>query len=184
MRMQDLSRATGLPVPTVKYYLREGLLAPGERVAPNQARYGAAHVRRLRQVRALLEVCGLSVAEVRELLDQGHIQPRRSQSPPLSEEDTRWAVNTVSAIARTSHWTVADNAPAVAALVRVLCAVREFCPDTVLDRLEDYASLADATADIDLATDHNEMSMILADALFAALHRLARNSRHSSLQTR
>ena len=37
MRMAELSRRTGVPVPTIKYYLREGLLPPGERTSPNQA---------------------------------------------------------------------------------------------------------------------------------------------------
>lgn len=29
MRIGELSRRTGVPVPTIKYYVREGLLPPG-----------------------------------------------------------------------------------------------------------------------------------------------------------
>ena len=40
MRIGELSRATEVPVPTIKYYLREGLLPHGELSSPNQASYG------------------------------------------------------------------------------------------------------------------------------------------------
>ena len=40
MRISELSAQTGVPVPTIKYYLREGLLPEGERSAPTQAAYG------------------------------------------------------------------------------------------------------------------------------------------------
>ena len=68
MRMAELSRESGVAIATIKYYQREGLLPPGALTSPNQARYGPAHVRRLRLVRALTEVGGLSVADVRDVL--------------------------------------------------------------------------------------------------------------------
>ncbi|GAB2732158.1 MerR family transcriptional regulator [Kitasatospora kifunensis] len=68
MRVGELSRQTGVPVPTIKYYLREGLLPAGELTCPNQAQYGARHVRRLKLVRALLDVGGLSIAAARQVL--------------------------------------------------------------------------------------------------------------------
>ena len=37
MRIAELSQTTGVPVPTIKYYLREGLLPAGELTSPNQA---------------------------------------------------------------------------------------------------------------------------------------------------
>ena len=68
MRIAELSRRSGVPVPTVKYYLREGLLPAGELSSPNQARYDERHLRRLRLVRALLDVGRLPIAAIRELL--------------------------------------------------------------------------------------------------------------------
>ena len=62
MRMSELSERSGVAVPTIKFYLREGLLAAGERTSPNQAAYDDGHVDRLRLVRALIDVGGLSVA--------------------------------------------------------------------------------------------------------------------------
>ncbi len=71
MRISELSRATGVPVATIKFYLREGLVPEGVRTSPNQAQYDDAHVQRLRLVRALVGVGGLSIAATREVL--GHI---------------------------------------------------------------------------------------------------------------
>ena len=68
MRIAELSRRTGVPVPTVKYYLREGLLPAGRATAATQAQYDEGHEHRLRLVRALVEVGGLSLAAVRRVL--------------------------------------------------------------------------------------------------------------------
>ena len=67
MRISELSAQTGVSVPTIKYYLREGLLPEGERSARTQAAYGAKHVQRLGVIRALLDA-GVSVAEARRVL--------------------------------------------------------------------------------------------------------------------
>src|SRR5918992_5132302 len=68
MRISELSSKSGVPVPTIKYYLREGLLDPGTKTSPNQADYGDEHLHRLGLVRALIEVGGLSVATVGEVV--------------------------------------------------------------------------------------------------------------------
>ncbi|MFJ8966534.1 MerR family transcriptional regulator [Lentzea sp. NPDC102401] len=68
MRVGELSKRSGVAVPTIKYYLREGLLPAGVLTSPNQAHYDEEHLRRLRLVRALVDVGGLSIASVREVL--------------------------------------------------------------------------------------------------------------------
>lgn len=68
MRMSVLSQTTGLPVATVKFYLREGLLPPGERTGVNQAEYTDVHVRRLRLIRALVEVGKVRLQNVGSIL--------------------------------------------------------------------------------------------------------------------
>lgn len=70
MKMAELSRTTGVPVATIKYYLREGLLTPGRRTSPNQADYDEHHVRRLRMIRSLVEVAQLPISTIGELLHQ------------------------------------------------------------------------------------------------------------------
>lgn len=67
MRISELSARSGVPVPTIKYYLREGLLPEGQRTSPTQASYGESHVSRLRLVRALIE-SGVTVARAQRVL--------------------------------------------------------------------------------------------------------------------
>lgn len=74
MQMRALSEATGTPVATIKFYLREGLLPPGRSLAQTRAEYGEAHVQRLGTIRTLRRAVGLSVAQIRRivgLIDSG-----------------------------------------------------------------------------------------------------------------
>ncbi|MFI5859918.1 MerR family transcriptional regulator [Streptomyces sp. NPDC051546] len=68
MRLAELSERSGVSTATIKYYLREGLLAPGRRVSATTAEYDEGHLRRLRLVRALIQVGGITVATAREVL--------------------------------------------------------------------------------------------------------------------
>ncbi len=67
--MAEFSHTSGVPVATIKYYQRERLLPAGQNATPNQADYGATHLDRLRLIRTLLEVGGLSVAATRRVLE-------------------------------------------------------------------------------------------------------------------
>ena len=69
MRISELSERSGIPIPTIKLYLREGLLFRGKRTARNQAEYSDEHIRRLHLIRALTEVGGLSLTAVRNVLE-------------------------------------------------------------------------------------------------------------------
>src|SRR5262245_50219173 len=62
MRIGELSQRTEIPVATIKYYLREGLLPPGTTTAPNRAQYDGHHVARLKLIRSLREGADLSIA--------------------------------------------------------------------------------------------------------------------------
>ncbi|MEU1144828.1 MerR family transcriptional regulator [Streptomyces sp. NPDC005863] len=68
MRLAELSRRSGVPTATIKYYLREGLVPPGHRVTATQAEYDDTHLRRLRLVRALVQVGRVPIASAREVL--------------------------------------------------------------------------------------------------------------------
>ncbi|KOU00105.1 MULTISPECIES: MerR family transcriptional regulator [Streptomyces] len=71
MRLADLSKRSGVSTATIKYYLREGLLPPGRQVNATTAEYDEGHLRRLRLVRALIQVGKVPVATAREVL--GHV---------------------------------------------------------------------------------------------------------------
>ncbi|MCB0912965.1 MAG: MerR family transcriptional regulator [Propionibacteriaceae bacterium] len=68
MRISELAEATGVPVHTLKYYLREGLLQSGVATGRTSADYGTEHVDRVRLVRALIEVGGIGIAGVHAIL--------------------------------------------------------------------------------------------------------------------
>jgi DNA-binding transcriptional MerR regulator len=70
MRISELSRHSGVPTTTIKFYIREGLLPAGTRSHRNQATYDEDHLRRLDLIRPLREVAGLSLATVRNVLEQ------------------------------------------------------------------------------------------------------------------
>src|ERR1700716_3643889 len=116
MRMAELSAESGVPVATIKYYLREGLLSPGELTSPNQARYDDAHVRRLKLVRALLDVGGLSIADVRDVVEavderapthnilgiaQHGLNVPKGE---VDEEGREWALARIQSVADRRQW--------------------------------------------------------------------------------
>lgn len=68
MRISELVERSGVPTATVKYYLREGLLEPGEMVNARDSVYSEAHLTRLRLIRGLVHVLGASLSQVRQVL--------------------------------------------------------------------------------------------------------------------
>lgn len=70
MRISELSRHSGVPTTTIKFYIREGLLPSGARSQRNQASYDEGHLQRLDLIRALRDVAGLPLDVVREVLTQ------------------------------------------------------------------------------------------------------------------
>jgi len=68
VRISELSSRTGVPIATIKFYLRENLLQDGVRTAATQAQYDESHVARLRLIRALLGPGGLSVAAAHRVI--------------------------------------------------------------------------------------------------------------------
>lgn len=83
MRLAELCATTGVSSATVKYYLREGLLPPGERVSATQAEYGPAHVERLRLIRALVDGADVSIDGIRRIV-------AAIEHPPPSQQDYFW----------------------------------------------------------------------------------------------
>lgn len=69
MLVSELAERADVPLATVKYYLREGLLSAGETTGPRRAEYGDAHLRRLRVLRLLREVGEVPVTSLREVVD-------------------------------------------------------------------------------------------------------------------
>lgn len=68
MKISELSARTGLPVGTLKFYLREGVVPPGRRTSRTAAEYDDSHVERVLLVRALTDAGGLGIAAVQRIL--------------------------------------------------------------------------------------------------------------------
>lgn len=64
MLLNELAEASGVSVASIKYYRREGILPPGERITRTRADYGQRHLERLRLVGVLREVAGASIADI------------------------------------------------------------------------------------------------------------------------
>lgn len=63
----DLSKRTGVKVPTIRYYEQMGLLDAPERSEGNQRRYERTHLERLAFVRHARDL-GLTIDAIRELI--------------------------------------------------------------------------------------------------------------------
>ena len=66
MTISELSRNTGTPASTIRYYLREGILPTPERRGKTRAYYDDTHVKRLREIGKMREKSGLSIREIKE----------------------------------------------------------------------------------------------------------------------
>lgn len=80
MKIAELSRVSGTHRSTIHHYLDLGLLAPPETVGPKLHHFGAEHVERLREIRAL-RAQGLGLPEIRERLTARR-RPQTSPRPP------------------------------------------------------------------------------------------------------
>jgi DNA-binding transcriptional MerR regulator len=163
MRISDLSRLSGVSIPTIKFYLREGLLPAGHRTAPNQATYDDAHLRRLHLVRVLVEVGGMSLQAVRNVLDAlarrdaplhetlaaAHTALRRGPAgaepglPAARAETDAWLAGL--------GWNLVADTPARDDLAGALLALRQLGWSVGPEVFERYAVHADALAEAEIA---------------------------------
>ncbi|MBB6379393.1 DNA-binding transcriptional MerR regulator [Pseudonocardia eucalypti] len=196
IRMAELSRESGVPVATIKYYLRERLLPPGERTSPNQALYDETHIRRLKLIRALLEVGGLSVATVADVLaaldeqiSTHKVLGIASHGLPMPKaggdaQAREWAAEQVDRVVAERGWQLRPDHPVVDSLVGTLSAFAELGRPELIAQLSGYAELADRIAELDLRTiadlpstesivEGAVIATVLGDVVFAALRRLA-----------
>jgi DNA-binding transcriptional MerR regulator len=69
MLVSELADHAGVPLATVKYYLREQLLPGGQMVGPRRAEYDESHLGRLRVLRLLREVGEVPVTSLRQVVE-------------------------------------------------------------------------------------------------------------------
>ena len=193
MRLSELAAETGVPVATIKYYLREGLVPPGELVSATRAEYFPAHVERIRLLRALIEGAGVGIEGVRRVLtaldrppasrhDFLGVAQQAIDGPPPDVVASGVAVEA----ARRLGWSPCDPA-ALAHLQGAMNTAEQAGFPVSLDRLVAYgeAIAGVAVADLDgLADDprattpagalaHVAVGTVVTDGVLVALRRLA-----------
>ena len=204
--MSELSRTAEVPVATVKYYQWEGLLPSGDATGPNQADYGAGHVRRLRLIRILREVGGLGVAQVRAVLaamddsELSHHQllgvAQHTLGPPPDSgpvpDDVTQARIEVDRLVADLGWNVSAEAPSRRALADALVALRRLDRDVDAYVFRPLAREAAAIAERELgssepgagraaAVEGVVVGTVVFEAALIALRRLA-HEHYSSLR--
>ncbi|WP_203778599.1 MerR family transcriptional regulator [Paractinoplanes rishiriensis] len=196
--MGELSRRSGVPIPTIKYYLREGLLAPGVATAANQADYTEEHVRRLKLIRALIDVGRVSVAGAREVIDAlsadgrdpldllGEAQYAIAPRHRPGRESPEWpaARERVVALVEARGWLVHPDSDVIDLVADALSAGDRLGVAEFFHNLEGYADAAvqvaamevrsvlarpDPAAQMELVV----LGTVLGEALFSALRMLA-----------
>jgi DNA-binding transcriptional MerR regulator len=70
MRIGELAEASGVPVPTIKHYLREGLLPEPVRTSRNMAYYPPEFVERIRLIKRLQEDRFMPLRAIKSVLDE------------------------------------------------------------------------------------------------------------------
>jgi DNA-binding transcriptional MerR regulator len=205
VRISELSDETGVPIPTIKFYLREGLLPLGHRLVANRADYDDNHARRLRLIRALVDVGGLPLATVREILraldDPGLPMHRalgaahRALGPEPAGRNHPRVVEARSEVDRFLDrlgWDVSAESPGRHELAVALATLRGLgWPNADARLFSRYAKAANRLAALEVARatpsgvtgaeamERVVIETVVFDAVFSALRRLA-HERHSA----
>lgn len=198
MRISELSRQSGVSVPTIKFYLRERLLPPGIPTGRNQADYGERHLRRIRLVRTLTEIGGLDLASVRDILaaiddDQvtlvdayqildRALYPHGAKS--LGQEAVECAREEAEALVERVGWSPHASAQGQEVLAVVLAGLRTLGCEADASFFAPFAAAAEqvARAELDLICEDADgnpkgpamVRGVLFGVALAALRRMAR----------
>ncbi len=193
MWMAELSSRTGLTVPTIKFYLREGLLRPGEATGATRARYDDSHVRRLRLIRALTDVAHLRLDTVRDVLDgvdtadtwheavgSAHVRLSSATGDPTERSLAR-----VDGLLERNGWELGDRSPHRRVLAQALDALSDLEHPASDDLLDAYADAMHDVADAEVATmsedreaaaEHAVIGTLLLEPVILTIRRIAQEN--------
>ncbi|MET8306381.1 MerR family transcriptional regulator [Micromonospora sp. NPDC005173] len=201
MRIAELSRRSGVAVPTIKYYLRESLLPPGELTSPNQASYDEHHLNRLRLIRAMIDLAQVPVARVKAVLEAldsdtlslherigvAHRAVTPSRQLAVGDSARTAAAMQVQELLQRRGWAVEPDSPAIATLVETISVLRSLGQDHLVSFLDSYAEAVERFAELEVAavasrTEPDQIAesvvigTILGETLVASLRLLAQES--------
>lgn len=198
MKISTLSEQSGVSVASIKFYLREGLLFAGKAANATRTEYDASHLGRLRLIRALIDVGGLSIAAAKAVLTAidddampivyafGIAQHAVTASlvssiPPSESADAR-----IAALKAERGWETFERNPGESIAARVVDAFDAIGRPDLESLLPAYADAAELVAKADLAAvlavgPEGRTRMVetvvvgtaLGDGLFTGLRRIA-----------
>ncbi|MFE3445229.1 MerR family transcriptional regulator [Nocardia sp. NPDC059180] len=190
MLMSELATRTGVPVPTIKYYLREGVLTPGRATSATRAEYGEPHVERIALVKAL-SGHGLSLAKIKAivgLIDSPEaslleaLGAATSALPPASESAADTDYPRARAAFATLGRPLPADLPAVAQFEQALTDAEAAGLPMDEDRLRAYSPHITAIAAYEIdrmplespaaAIEYAVLGTVLYEPILAALRRI------------
>lgn len=99
----NLSRRTGVKVPTIRYYEQMGLIAPAERSEGNQRRYGRSERERLSFIKHARDL-GMTIESIRELIDlSAHPERPCDQADRIASEQLKSVRDRIEKLRRLEH---------------------------------------------------------------------------------
>ena len=207
MKVSELSRRAQVPLPTIKFYIREGLLPAGARTERNQAEYSEEHLERLSLIRALRDEAGLSVAAIGRALSAADAASEedfvaaaidaieRPSGPTVDEKskEFRTAHDALMELARTNGWALDETSVAVRDAARALTVIkRSFFPDAE-QVLAPYAEAVSILAHLEIpegwrpaeapnaALRYAVLGTVLLEPFILALRRMAHVARSNEM---
>jgi DNA-binding transcriptional MerR regulator len=198
--MSDLVAQSGVPLATVKFYIREQMLPAGTPIGPTRASYSDEHLHRLRLIRSLTVVAGLPLSRTREILavlDQPDgsvvdmlgraVSALVGTAPEADETGTETPSPNNYPLARAAITHLGGGyepqMPALAQLDAALLAVEEAGMPATPDRLATYGPHIRAIAEAEVASvpshdasaavEYAVLGTVLYEPVLAALRRLA-----------
>ena len=198
MKISALSEQSDVSVASIKFYLRERLLFAGESSSATQTEYDTRHVARLRLIRALIDVGGLSVAAAKAVLAAidddgmpivhafGIAQHAVTASLAGGARPSDEALAEVAAVKAERGWQTFEQNPGEPIVARVIDAFRAIGRPDLVALIPVYAEAAELVARADLQSvvdagtdDRTRMvetvvvGTALGDGLFTGLRRIA-----------
>jgi DNA-binding transcriptional MerR regulator len=207
MKVSELSRRAQVPLPTIKFYIREGLLPAGARTDRNQAEYSEEHLERLSLIRALRDDAGLSVAAIGRALSAADAASEedfvvaaidaieRPSGPTVDEKskEFRTAQDALMELAHANGWALEEKSLAVRDAARALTVItRSFFPDAA-QILAPYAEAVSILARLEIpegwrpaeapnaALRYAVLGTVLLEPFILALRRMAHVARANEM---
>lgn len=209
MKVSELSERTGVSLPSIKFYIREGLLPAGQRAGKNQAEYSEEHLARLELIRALRDEAGVSVGAIARALRAADNAKEefvvaaidafeRPAGPPVDEDSQAFAraKAELQRLAKQRNWATRPGDISLLNAARALAVVhRSFGFENAAD-LVPYAEAAERLAEYEIPNDwqpdaarnaalrYAVLGTVLFEPLLLALRRMAHVARTRTLSAR